>query len=130
MAIEAVLDASVCAAIAFGEPGAERFREALAEVELIAPDLLDYEMANVLLTKLRRAPHERERLLIGYALYRTMRIARRRIDHDAMLALAEFHGLTAYDGSYLWLAVDGGRPLLTADRKLTTAWQTAQPKRC
>ncbi len=46
-----VVDASVLAAQAFGEPGADRAATLISDCELYAPDLLHYELASVALKK-------------------------------------------------------------------------------
>jgi predicted nucleic acid-binding protein len=51
-----VVDASVMAALAFGEPRADEAARLLSGAELCAPDLLPYELASVALKKVRRYP--------------------------------------------------------------------------
>jgi len=46
-----VVDASVLAALAFGEPGADRAANLVSDCELYAPDLLHYELASIALKK-------------------------------------------------------------------------------
>ncbi len=116
-----VVDASALAAILFGEPEAEAVAERLAGARLAAPTLLDYELANVCLIKIRRQPGERETLRAAFRLAQRLKIESVAVDHAATLDLADATGLTAYDASYLWLARSLGGELVTLDRKLAAA---------
>lgn len=116
-----VVDASALAAIVFGEPEAEAVAERLTDARLAAPTLLDYELANVCLTKIKRQPDQRETLRAAFRLARRLKIEAVAVDHAATLDLAEATGLTAYDASYLWLARSVGGELVTLDRKLAAA---------
>lgn len=61
-----VVDTSAVAAVLFGEPGAAGVARRLAGVQLVAPALLGFELANVCLTKLRRHPEQRESFLRAF----------------------------------------------------------------
>ena len=116
-----VVDASALAALLFGEPEAEAIVERLDGGRLVAPALLDFELANVCLTKIRRQPKQREALRAAFRLAHRLRVETVAVDHVAMLELAESTGLTAYDASYLWLTRALGAELVTLDRKLAAA---------
>jgi uncharacterized protein with PIN domain len=60
-----VVDASAIAAILFQEPEAAAVVRQLEGHELVASALLDFELSNVCLTKLRRYPDQRDGLLAG-----------------------------------------------------------------
>lgn len=53
-----VVDASVLAAVAFGEPRADEATALLSGADLYAPDLLPYELASVALRKSPRYPEQ------------------------------------------------------------------------
>lgn len=116
-----VVDASALAALLFGEPEAEAIADRLEGARLAAPALLDFELANVCLMKIRRDPGERERLRAAFRLAHRLKVETVAIDHAATLDLAEATGLTAYDASYLWLARALGAELVTLDKKLAAA---------
>jgi len=105
----------------FGEPEAERVADRLGSSRLAAPALLDHELANICLAKIRRHPEQRDALLRGLALRDRVAIEIVAVDRREVVALAEATGLTAYDASYLWLArrLDAG--LITLDRRLAAA---------
>lgn len=120
MAVE-VVDASALAALLFGEPEAEQIADRIGSNRLVAPALLDFELGNVCLTKIRRYPAQRDKLLRALGLRDRMAIELVAVDHREVVPLAEATGLTAYDASYLWLARRLRVGLITLDRKLATA---------
>lgn len=116
-----VVDASALAALLFGEPEAAAIANRLEGARLAAPLLLNFELANVCLTKIRRQPSQREALRAAFGLAHRLRVDTVAVDHAATLDLAEETGLSAYDASYLWLTRELGAELVTLDRKLAAA---------
>lgn len=112
-----VVDASALGAIVFNEPEAGKIAGCL-DAQLVAPDLLSYEMANLCWKKLRRHPEQRNNLLASYARWHQMPVTLLQIKHGEALELAEQLGLTAYDASYLWLAKYLQAELITLDKQL------------
>ena len=62
-----VVDASALAALLFGEPDADQVVARMGAARLVAPALLDFELANVCLIKLRRHPAQREESATDWA---------------------------------------------------------------
>ena len=116
-----VVDASAIVALLFAEPSAPLIAERLRDCDLIAPQLLNFEVVNACLSKIRREPENREALLDAFAALTQMRIETVDVDHMAVLALAQHAGLTGYDASYLHLARTLEVELVTLDRKLAAA---------
>lgn len=116
-----VVDASALAALVFAEPEADAIAGRLEGAKLTAPSILDYELANVCLVKIRRDPSRREALRAAYEAAHRLRIEMVAVDHGGVLALAEETNLTAYDASYLWVALALRAELVTLDRKLAAA---------
>jgi predicted nucleic acid-binding protein len=116
-----VVDASAIAALLFGEPEAEAMAARLTGTRLAGPALLDFELANICLTKMRRHADDRPALLKAFRLRERLQIDIVAVDHGEIVTLAEASGLTAYDASYLWLARRLGAELVTLDRKLAVA---------
>ena len=121
-----VVDASALAALLFGEPDAVRVAGRLGTSRLVAPALLDFELANICLTKLRRNVAQRDAILRGFGLRQRIAIEIVAVDHGEVVATAEATGLTAYDASYFWLARRLGAGLLTLDRPLAAAMEASQ----
>ena len=117
-----VVDASALAALLFGEPEAETIAARLTGARLAAPSLLEYELSNVYLTKIRRQPGQRATLRAAFDLADRLKIETVAVDQGSVLDLAEATGLTAYDASYLWLARMLSGELVTLDRRLSAAF--------
>ena len=113
-----VVDASAVAAIMLDEAEAEDIARRLRGAMLIAPGLLGFEIANVCLTKLRRHPDLRDRILQALAIQGGLTIETAEVDHVGVVALADQLRLTGYDASYLWLAQRLNAELVTLDRRL------------
>jgi predicted nucleic acid-binding protein len=116
-----VIDASALVALLFAEPSASLVAGQIDGCDLVAPSLLDFEVVNVCLSKVRRQPARREALLDAYVGRMQVRIETVELDHLAVLALAHRTGLTGYDASYLHLARTLEVELVTLDRQLAEA---------
>jgi predicted nucleic acid-binding protein len=115
-----VVDASALAALLFGEPEAEAVASQLGDARLVAPALLDFQLANVCLIKSRRQSDQHRALTAAFRLRHRLALEKVAVDHDAALQLAGETGLTAYDASYLWLSRHFGAELVTLDQRLAT----------
>lgn len=118
MTVVKVADASAVAALLFGEPEAEAIADRLAGARLVAPSLLGFELANVCVAKCKRHPDQRLALLAAFALRSRLGLEEIAVDHAPVLDVALKTGLTAYDASYLWLALQLGAELVTLDKAL------------
>lgn len=116
-----VVDASALAALLFEARDATWVAKQLEGARLLAPALLDFELANVCRTMCRREPERRHALLQAYRLRARIDVEQVPVDHAAVLELALSTGLTAYDASYLWLSRRLGAELVTLDRQLQDA---------
>ena len=125
-----VLDASYAIGWAREEeqtPEALRHLRALGqrEAEALVPMLWCTEIANVLLTLERSNKLSAELIAKWTTAFRTLPITVFPTDLEQSLAqvrpLAQAHGLSAYDASYLHLAMREQVPLATFDRQLIKA---------
>jgi predicted nucleic acid-binding protein len=122
-----VVDASVVAAILFGEATAEDAVERLDGSELAAPSLLPYEIASVAGGKVRRGEASSEVAVMSLGTFARMGIAMHDPDVVEVLRLTVRTGLTAYDAAYLWLARFLSADLVTLDGKLARVWSKLTP---
>ncbi len=118
-----VVDSSVLAAALFAEPELDRATSWMTGHALCAPHLIDYEIANVALGKMRRKLLDKTALGRAMENFSKMDIERHATNTIDLVALAEHCALTAYDASYLWLASTLQAPLLTFDARLGAAAQ-------
>lgn len=125
-----VLDCSVTMAWCFVDeatPDTDRIRDTLADVRAVVPSLWPIEVANATIVGERRKRLDEARsgrflsLLGGLPIVvddRTVTQAWAETRH-----LARAHNLSAYDATYLELAIRRGLPLACLDGKLKTAAQ-------
>ena len=88
---------------------------------LCAPAIIDYELANVALTKIRRrsiSTADAMRILTSYA---GLEIERFDVDALSAVRIGELFGVTAYDAAYLWVAGHLRAPIATFDRRVAAA---------
>ena len=123
-----VLDASTTLTWAFDDEGDEesdRILGLLRDVSAVVPPLWELEVANGLAVAVRRGRMESveaarfARLVLALPI--AVEPAQRGRPLDAVLRLAERHGLSVYDASYLDLALRYRIPLATRDRSLARA---------
>ena len=117
-----VVDASAVAAVVFEEPEAAPLVAAVRG-KLLAPSLIRYELANLCLTKLRRASADAAVTLKRYRLLRDLDLRTTEPDWHALPELAAHWGLSAYDAAYLDVALRERLPLVTLDARLARVYQ-------
>ena len=117
-----VVDASVIGALLFGEPERDQAEAWMKGKQLFAPALLDYEIANVAVKKLRDGL-DLASAEIALRSYDSADIELLHADATALVGLAKRYQLSAYDAAYLWLAAELKAPLATFDRRLGEAAQ-------
>ena len=113
-----VVDASAVAALLFLEPEAEELVEQLRGSDLVAPQLLAYEIANVAAMRLRRRLVAPAAATKAIELFGRLDVRLHSVTAAHAFEAATRTGLTAYDGAYLWLAKALGSRLVTLDRRL------------
>jgi predicted nucleic acid-binding protein len=116
-----VVDASALGALVFGEPGADAVAARLGGGHMTAPVLIRFELATICLKKLKAHPSLEKKLLEAHALADRIGIQLTDVDHREVILLAKKSGLSAYDASYLWLALRLRAELITLDIKLKAA---------
>ena len=120
-----VVDTSALAAIAWGEPDGRMVAEAIRDYRLLACPMVTWEMANLLLTKLRRQPEAVHALRQSYDWFLQLELIIVPVQESDIVACGQRFSLTAYDAGFLALALDRAIPLVTLDQKLARAWQAA-----
>lgn len=113
-----VVDASAVAAVLFHEPDGATIDAHTEGESLIAPHLIDFELANICWKRIRREPSKGPALLTMLAGVDSLGIRRVAVPAMEVAALAVQTGLTAYDASYLWLALSQDLELVTLDGEL------------
>ena len=113
-----VVDASVIAAIAFGEADGPELAAHLSGQTLLVPTLFDYELANIAWKKARRRPLTQPLIAAALAAAGRLGLTRVSVRPTDAFRVASETGLTAYDASYLWVALVHDAELVTLDAAL------------
>jgi predicted nucleic acid-binding protein len=113
-----VVDASVLAALAFGEPRAAEAAAVLSGADLYAPELLSYELASVAIKKSQRFPGQARQIANALETVMSLDISLVSVVATDLLSLGLERKLSAYDAAYLLLAQRLGCPLITFDERL------------
>jgi len=116
-----VVDASALGALVFGEPKADKILKTLSDEPMAAPAIIWFELASICLKKMKAHPSQKILILEAFDLARRLNIEMIEVDHLAVIELAEETGLTTYDASYIWLALEVKGELITLDAKMNRA---------
>jgi len=100
---------------------------AQGEIELLAPTLLPYEVANAVLQAIRRDRIGLEKGWEILAAFEGLSIPTVEVSWQQALELARTYDRSAYDGAYLALAEESGTKLVTGDRRLYNAVKDRLP---
>lgn len=94
----------------------------MADEDALAPDLLQHEMRSILLSAERRGRIDGDLVYTALSRFRglPLRLVSRSDDVE-VVRVARRYQLSAYDATYLALALLENAPLATLDRKLATA---------
>ncbi len=96
------------------------------DAPLVAPDLIVAEFGNVLWKKVRTGEldaHEAQEIIEAFLLSSPMDLQPASLFLDTAFDIASRWHVTVYDALYLAVAVAGGCPLVSADRKLAQRLQ-------
>ena len=119
-----VVDASVIAAWIFRESQASEAAAVLKGAEIYAPALLAYELTSIARRKIKDHPESKTSIEEALKTALATPIHWIEIDHPGVLTLALKADLSTYDACYLFLARSLGVPLVTFDKKLSSAAAT------
>jgi predicted nucleic acid-binding protein len=118
-----VVDASAVGAMLFNEPEGATIRAHIRDETLVAPELIDYELANICVKRMRRYSDEAAETLALLESLHHVPIDRVRVPPGPVAELAAQTNLSAYDAAYLWLALSRDAELVTLDQRLADVEQ-------
>lgn len=113
-----VSDTNAFIAVALGEPERASIIAATQSAELIAPEILPYEIGNALSSLFRRGLLSSSQVQAAWISTQQIPIENRPIDIRKALEIAIHHRIFAYDAYFLECALETRAPLLTLDRKM------------
>ncbi len=116
-----ICDASVLVPMIFDEPDADLARALTRSHRLYAPSLFRYEVASATVRRCTQEPTNARALLEAFT--RSLHVPVRLVSPSwtQVVELAHAHGLSAYDASYLQVALSLHLPLATFDQRLGRA---------
>lgn len=113
--MKVVADTSSFLAVALLEPERDQIILLTQGHELVAPEILPYEIGDALTAMLKRRVLSPHQVLPVWEASQQIPVELRRVDMPAALALASDQGIYAYDAYFLECALSLRVPLLTLD---------------
>lgn len=111
-----VADTNTFLAVALDEPEKARIVQVTTGHELVAPEILPFEVGNALTSMLKKGVMTPQEVPVAWAAVQAIPVDLRSLDISAALALAVRFGVYAYDAYFLECALSLRLPLLTLDR--------------
>jgi predicted nucleic acid-binding protein len=113
-----VADTNTFIAVALNEPEKDMIIRLTEGYDLIAPEVLPFEIGNALTAMMKRNALEAEEVILAWDMVQYIQVDLRRIDIRAALNIATQYNIYAYDAYFLECALNLRSPLLTLDRQM------------
>ena len=110
-----VADTNTFIAVALNEPEKDRIIQLTEGHDLIAPDVLPFEIGNALTAMLKRDVLKKEEVLSAWDVIQQIPVGLRQTDIKSALKIAIKYNIYAYDAYFLRCADNLRVPLLTLD---------------
>jgi predicted nucleic acid-binding protein len=114
------VDTSALLAVVLNEPERAFVIEGSHGCNLVASDILPYEVGNALTAMVKRKRLESDEVIAAWAIFCRIPVSLISIDMSAALKLALRHNIYAYDAYIVQCAVEQRADLLTLDQRLKT----------
>lgn len=116
--MEIIADTNIFLAVALNEPQKPRIIEITADSNVLAPDLLPYEIGNALSAMVKRRQVSASQALEAERRARRIPVRLVAVDVQASLQLALEQDIYAYDAYFLHCSKSFSGLLLTLDRRM------------
>jgi predicted nucleic acid-binding protein len=113
-----VADSSIFLSVVLNEPEKQRIIELTLSSEIIAPEILLYEIGNALSAMLKRHQLSAEESLLALDKVQLIPVKLLKVDIKSALEIAITHNIYAYDAYFLQTALAYNCPLLSLDKKM------------
>ncbi len=110
-----IADTNIFIAVALNEPEKSRIIRLTEGHDLIAPDILPFEIGNALTAMMKKTALKKEEVLVVWELVQQIPVDLRHTDIQSALKIAIKFNLYAYDAYFLECAFNLRSPLLTLD---------------
>jgi predicted nucleic acid-binding protein len=111
-----IADTNTFIAVALNEPEKTKIIQLTEGHELIAPDVLPFEVGNALTAMMKKSNLKKEEVESAWEIVQQIPVDLRRTDIKYALSIAIRYNLYAYDAYFLACAEKLHSPLLTLDR--------------
>ena len=115
-----VADTNVFIAVALDEPEKPRLIEVTSACELLAPEVLPFEIGNALTALMRKRILEPDEIESAWTMTQAIPVELCALDIREALRIASRLKIYAYDAYFIECALRSRSPLLTLDRRLRT----------
>jgi len=113
-----VADTNTFIAVALNEPEKDMIIRLTEGYDLIAPEVLPFEIGNALTAMMKRNALEADEVILAWDMAQYIQVDLRRIDIRAALNIATQYNIYAYDAYFLECALNLRSPLLTLDQRM------------
>jgi len=113
-----VADTNTFIAVALNEPEKDMIIRLTEGYDLVAPEVLPFEIGNALTAMMKRNVLEADEVIMAWKMVQHIPVDLRRIEIEAALKLATQYNIYAYDAYFLECAISLHSPLLTLDRQM------------
>lgn len=113
-----VSDTNTFLAVALDEPERTAILASTQSAELLAPEVLPYEIGNALSSLFRRGLLSSSQLQVAWSATQQIPVECRTVDIGRALKIASQYRIYAYDAYFLECALQTRSPLLTLDKKM------------
>ena len=113
-----VADTNTFIAVALEEPEKRQIIQFTVGKELVAPEVLPFEVGNALTAMVRKRALDPNEVISAWDVVQTIPVELRRIDIQAALGLAVRFNIYAYDAYFIECALSLRCPMLTLDHRM------------
>lgn len=113
-----VADTNTFIAVALNEPEKGMLIRFTEGHDLIAPEVLPFEIGNALTAMLKRKVLTADEVILSWEMVQHIPVELRRVNIGAALKLSTQYNIYAYDAYFLECALNLKSPLLTLDRQM------------
>jgi predicted nucleic acid-binding protein len=118
-----VADTNTFLAVALEEPEKKQIIHLTVGHDLVAPEILPFEIGNALTAMMKKRTLEADELTSVWDMVQAIPVELRRIDIRSALEIASRFNIYAYDAYFIECAISLRCPLLTLDRHMKIVGQ-------
>ena len=118
-----IADTNTFLAVALEEPEKKKIIQLTVGHDLVAPEVLLFEIGNALTAMMKKGTIEADELTVVWDMVQSIPVDLRQIDIRSALEIAYRFNLCAYDAYFIECAVSLRCPLLTLDQQMKIVGQ-------